>query len=365
MELQPNFVDQLESIVSGKDISKRAMILRQVAELFVVGSGKFAKEHVELFDDVMSRLLDYAERDARAQFGSRLAQLSDAPPNTMRQLALDDEIEVAAPVLQHSERVDSNTLIEVARSKSQRHLLAISGRRVLVEEVTDILLERGDEAVVAGTARNGGARFSDCGVSNLVKKARADGDLALSVWSRTDIPRHNLVKLFVDASEAVQTQMIQMDPRKADLITAAVAEAAKQIQEGTRAGSSDFAEATAYVEGLHAAGELNESRLYAFTGEGNFEKVTAALSLLCELPIGVVERAFVQKHADQILVMAKAIDLSWVTTVALLLLQAGVNGSSRQQLDQCFASFSKLQKKTAKTALQFYRMREKATRPVN
>ena len=83
---------------------------------------------------------------------------------------------------------------------------------------------------------------------------------------------------------------------------------------------------------------------------------------MCELPIGSVERAFVQKQTDQILVLARANNLSWVTTVSLLMLQAGVNGSSRQQLDQCFASFSKLQPKTAQTALQFYRMREKANR---
>jgi hypothetical protein len=83
---------------------------------------------------------------------------------------------------------------------------------------------------------------------------------------------------------------------------------------------------------------------------------------MCDLPIGSVERAFVMKQTEQIIVLAKALDLSWVTTVALLLLQAGVNGSSRQQLDQCFTNFSRLQQKTAQTALQFYRMREKATR---
>jgi hypothetical protein len=45
-----------------------------------------------------------------------------------------------------------------------------------------------------------------------------------------------------------------------------------------------------------------------------------------------------------------------------LLLRAGINGASRQQLDQCFTSFSRLKPKT-QTALQFYRMREKANRP--
>ena len=170
------------------------------------------------------------------------------------------------------------------------------------------------------------------------------------------------MKLFVEASEAVRRQLLEADPRKAELIKAAVAEASEQLHTKSRTSSDDFTHARSYVSSLHSAGKLNEAQLHAFANEGSFDKVSAALSLMCELPVGSVERAFVQKQTDQILVLAKAIDLSWVTTVSLLMLQAGVNGSSRQQLDQCFASFSRLQPKTAQTALQFYRMRDKASR---
>ncbi len=363
--MEPNFIDRLETVISSKDVARRATILSQVADLFVVNSGRFSQEHVELFDDVMTRLLDSAGEDARAQFGDRLAKLADAPPKTLRHLALDEAIEVAGPILRHSDFIDDSTLVEAARHKSQDHLLAISGRKVLVEAVTNILVERGDEAVVSSTARNEGAKFSEFGISNLVKKASSDGGLALIMWSRVDIPRQNLVKLFADASEAIREQMMKADPHRAELIKTAVAEVADEIQARTRAGSDAFSAARSHVEALHSVGQLSEAQLHAFAGEGSFEKTAVALSLLCELPIGVVERAFVQQHTDQILVMAKAIGLTWVTTVALLLLQAGVNGSSRQQLDQCFVSFSKLQTKTALTALQFYRMRQKASKPAN
>jgi uncharacterized protein (DUF2336 family) len=362
MNLQNDLIDQLEGVLSSKDLSRRAEILRRVTDLFVLGSGKFSGDQVELFDNVMGKLLENIERAARAQFGSRLAKLSDAPPKVIRELAFDDAIEVAGPVLSHSERLDENALLENAKTKSQDHLLAISGRKTLVEAVTDVLVERGNQTVVSSTARNGGARFSDFGISILVRKARDDGDLALCVWSRPDIPRQNLVKLFVEASEALKSQMIEADPRRAELIKTAVAEASDQIQTKARAGSHDFARAKSYVSSLHSSGKLGEAQLVAFANEGNFDKVTAALSLMCDLPIGLVERALVQKQTEQILVLARAIDLSWITTVALLLLQAGVNGSSRQQLDQCFISFSRLQPKTAQTALQFYRMREKASR---
>lgn len=181
--MEANFIDQLENVISSKDVARRATILSRVADLFVVYSGRFSQEHVELFDDVMTKLLDSAEEDARAQFGDRLAKLADAPPKTLRHLALDDAIEVAGPILRHSDLIDERTLVEAARCKSQDHLLAISSRKVLVEAVTDILVERGDEVVVSSTARNEGAKFSEFGISNLVKKACSDGNLALSVVS--------------------------------------------------------------------------------------------------------------------------------------------------------------------------------------
>ena len=362
MNAPNSLIDDLEDILASKDIARRAEILRRVTDLFVVGSGSFSEDQVELFDDVMGKLVENIERAARAQFGNRLAKLSDAPLNTIRVLASDDSIEVAGPVLLHSERLDVHALIETARAKGQGHLLAISGRQVLGEAVTDILVERGNQAVVSRTAANGGARFSDLGISTLVTKARDDSNLALSVWSRPDIPRQHLVRLFVEASEAVKSQFAENDSRQAELIKDADADASDQIQATAHAASDDFAQVMSYVGSLHAVGKLNEAQLQAFANEGSFDKVTAALSLMCDLPIGLVERAFVQRQTEQILVLAKAIDLSWVTTVALLLLRSGANGSSRQQLDQCLASFSRLQPKTAQTALQFYRMREKASR---
>ena len=360
MDAQQDLIGQLEGLLADKDISRRADILHRVTDLFILGSGKFSEYQVELFDNVMGMLVKNIELAARVQFGSRIARLPDAPVRIVRELAFDDAVAVAGPVLLHSDRLDEQTLVQNARTMSQDHLLAISGRKVLAEAVTDVLVERGNQSVVASTARNDGARFSTFGISTLVEKSCDDGDLAMCVWSRPDIPRQSLIKLFMEVSEAVRSKLASADPRKAESIRAAVAKASDQIQTQARAGSSEFAQARSHVVSLHSSGRLDEARLLAFANGGSFENTTIALSLMCELPVGLVERALVQKRTEQILVLAKAIDLSWDTTRALLLLQAVVNDGSQQQLDQCAASFSRLQPKTARTALQFYRMREKA-----
>ena len=76
--------------------------------------------------------------------------------------------------------------------------------------------------------------------------------------------------------------------------------------------------------------------------------------------VGLIERAITNRKTEQILVLAKAIGLGWDSARELLLLQAGVNGSSTPELDQCCATFARLQQDTARKALQFYRLRERA-----
>jgi uncharacterized protein (DUF2336 family) len=362
MNVQENLIDQLESVLASKDLSKRAEVLRQVTDLFILGSGKFSDDQIDLFDDVMSKLVGAIEMAARAAFGSRLARVNNAPGGVIRLLAFDDEIEVAAPVLAHSLRLDDEALVQNARTKSQNHLLAISGRRVLTEPVTDVLVDRGDQRVVASAAGNRGARFSTSGVSTLIDKARGNGALALCIWSRPDIPRHDLMKLFAHASDIVRSRLEAVDPRRAELIRNAVAAASDEIQATTRAGSNEHAQAAAQVQSLHSQDQLNEARLFEFAGSRNFDKTAVALSVMCDLPIGMIERALASSQPEQILVLAKGIALSWETTKALLILQAGRDGVMQEQLNQCFTSFSRLQSKTALAALQFYRLRERANK---
>lgn len=360
MNAQEHLIGDLEGVLAGKDASGRAEILRRVTDLFIHGSGSFTVDQIDLFDDVMSRLVGTIEQAARAEFGSRLALVSDAPAGVIRTLAFDDAIDVAAPVLTHSVRLEDAALVENARTKSQGHLLAISGRNILVEAVTDILVERGNHLVITGAAANRGARFSTSGMSILVRRAQDNGDLALRVWARPDIPRHDLVKLFVQASEIVRGRLEAADPRQAVLVRTAVAQASDAIQATARAGSSQHAQALAMVQTLHALGQLDEARLLGYARERDFDKTAVALSLMCDLPIGLIERVLVQNEPEQLIVFVKAIELSWDTAKAILALQAGRSWVGRDRLNQGLARFFRLQPKTARAALELYRQRERA-----
>jgi len=356
-----NLIDDLEVAISAKNLGRKAEILRRVADLFVSGSAAFSNDHIALFDDIMDRLVREIDISARAAFGHWLGDIDNAPPNTLRRLALDDAIEVSGSILLQSTQLSEATVVEAASTKSQDHLLAISRRSSIPEVVTDVLVDRGNRQVALSTAANCGARFSEYGYSTLVTRAETEDGLALCVWSRPEVPRQHLVRLFADASEAVRLNLEAADRGKAELIREMVVQASNQIQAKARARSPDHAAIYHHVRSLHNAGTLDETQLSVFANDMKFDATAIALALMCDLPINLTERLLVQQRTEQTLVIARALGLSWDTTEAILVLQTSVNGDANGDPKDCQARFVKLTPELAKKALNFYRMRERAS----
>lgn len=361
MSKHQTLVQELDDALANCAIGHRADALRQITDHFLSAPSAFTEREIAVFDDVMMRLAEDMETALRAALASRLAKIPNAPRNLIRALAADTAIEVAAPVLTWSPRLDEPTLVEHARTGSQDHLLAISKRALLGEAITDVLIERGDRIVALSTVNNAGARFSETGHRILVDRSKDDDDLAMGIWSRPDIPHRQLLRLFSLASDNVRRRLEAADRGKAQFIRDMVVDVSNQIQSDMRAQSRVYLDAERTVALLHRHGELNDARLLAFATAGKFEEATVGLSILCDLPIGATERAMVQDRPELILLLAKAIGLSWPTTKAILILRAGPGGMAPAEIEQGLSTFSRLRPETARKALHFIRLRERAS----
>jgi uncharacterized protein (DUF2336 family) len=141
----------LDDIVKGVSPERRAVAVRKLGTLFAQGADRFNEQHVALFDGILKGLLFQTGSEVRADLSLRIASLVNAPPQVVRELAQDDEIRVCGPLLQASRLIDEATLIEIARLKGQGHLLAISQRAAISENITDVILRRGEREVVRAT----------------------------------------------------------------------------------------------------------------------------------------------------------------------------------------------------------------------
>jgi uncharacterized protein (DUF2336 family) len=347
-----SLIQELEDAIEHGSSHRRAETLRRVTDLFTRRAEGLSERHIELFDDVILRLAGEIETKARAELARRLAPVDNAPPNTVRDLAHDDAIEVAAPVLLRSRRLDENDLVDIARTKGPAHLLAISNRRSLGEAVTDVLVDRGDGDVLINVASNSDANFSEDGFARLVERAGDDEPLATRIAGRPDIPLHLLHKLVAQASDVVQRRLLaSAAPEMRAEIGRVLAKVSLEIDPGAPAPRS-FTAAQRMIGMLHTAGALGESELYDLAKSRRYEETAAALALLCSVNIDVVDWLMNGDRIEPLLVLLKAAGFDWLTVRAIVLSRPSGRRLSAKDLEDICDDFKRLSYATARRVIR-------------
>jgi len=356
-------IAELEGAVSAGSSERRVQMLRQVTDLFLSDADRLNENQIGVFDDVLVRLIERMESRTLVQLSTTLSGSAFAPREIVRQLAFHEEASVAVPVLSKSNRLSESDLIEIANTRGQQHLLAISNRETLNEPVTDALLMRGNLQVSHALANNTGARFSERGYSTLVEKAEKDGELAQKLGLRLDIPINMLRELLSKATAAVRAKLIKAaPPEMREKIQKAIDAVAAQIGFKVPA-PVDYTQSEAIVLALNRAGKLGDQTINRFAVQGEYSNVIAALSLLSTVKIEAVEPLIDNPRPDGLIVACKASRLDWSTTVMILRNRPHCTPLSKQELDQGKEVFETLSLSAAQRTIRFWSARSSAKKP--
>ena len=295
---------ELEAVVASGSAARRSDILSRVTDLFVYEAARYSPDQIRLFGEVMTRLARGMGSEARARLAERLAPIGSAPVDVVQMLALDDDADVAGPLLVQSQRLSERDLRLIAGSKGQHHLLALAHRARLSQRITDLLIARGDHAVLGALVRNRGARFSIAGWRRLHERTHTDKALAAELAIRSE----------------------------------------EQTDQHSDHGG--------------------EAEVYRHARDGKLDETATALGNLSGIPSDAVERALLNHRADVVLVIAKAVGLSSITTEALVRLHAADRGMSAEDVAQSLAKFNRLPRDSARRVLNFFHIRlEKSSGP--
>lgn len=350
-----SLLQELDESISQGSSESRLRALWHATDVLL--AGQYSEEQIWIFGQVIEQLSRELEVAARAKLASRLASSKNAPINCINKLADDDSIDVAGPILRQSERLDVRTLVSIASSQSQQHLLAISRRKSVPEPVTDVLVVVGNQEVVDSLARNSGARFSHFGFLKLIKRSEHDSILVENLGRRDDIPRSIFQQLIAKASDEVKNKLERERPEITTQIETLVADVTGELHSIFGPASKDYFCAKKTVSALHRYGDLNEKNIFEYAQSHKFPEVTIGLSLLCALPANVIERGLIDTSGEMPMIFAKFLNFSWETTMSLLFLGAPNYKLSAHSLEALKAKFSRLTAETAKSIICLYQSR--------
>jgi len=374
LSAEQSIVDEVEQAIHVGSAEKSLETVKRVTELFLASAGSFNSEQIELFDSVLERLIktieiraiaDVSARIALAETSMQLAGIAQAPPTVIRRLARHDEITVAGPVLTESSRLSAEDLVEIAETKSEQHLLAISGRWWLTEIVTDALLARHYPAVSRRLVKNPGARVSASGFAIVVAQAETDPELAVDTGVRVDLPPELRTQLLRNATDAVRDRLLsRAPPHMFEEIRNSIAKISAGVDR-EMAVPRDFTAAKQFVSQLNASGKLNEATLFAFAKARKYEETVTALALLSKSSIEVIRPLMQSLRDDGVLIPCKVAGLSWEITSAILECRYSTGSMGPHELAKAKGQFAKINLDNAQRMLKFWQVRTVAPTRLN
>jgi hypothetical protein len=360
MQQAVSIIAELEEAVRSGSSAKRVSTLRQVTDLFLHDGERLSEDQVKVFDNVLSHLAARVETRVKAELGARLAPLEYAPSGVIEQLARDDEIAVAGTVLANSNRLTTGDLVEIAKTKGQDHLLAISGRTNLPEAVTDVIVDRGERNVIRKLADNATARFSDTGYSGMVARSGADDELAEVLGLRIDLPVKFLQELLQRATDAVRARLALIAPAELREEIQRVLKTIANQTRGERPPLRDFSRAEAVVKRMKGLNELNDTAVTSFAEAKRFDEVAASLAILNNsAPTDMMARLLEGLRTDLILIPCKSAGLVWATVETILCHRPVKHRIDEATLKLALKDYGKLSAETAERTVRFWQLHNK------
>lgn len=170
-------------------------------------SKDFSEAQIRLAEQIFRLLLKQAEIEVRKALAENLMYSKAVPHDVVLSLARDVE-EVSTPVLEFSEVLTENDLVEIIKSteKVACHL-AVSRRNNVPEKVSDALIDTKNADVVDSLIQNDNARISKKGFEKVVENFSSSEKIVDSMITRGSIPNTIIEQMTVKVSKAIQQKL--------------------------------------------------------------------------------------------------------------------------------------------------------------
>lgn len=291
------------------NILERDQLFRNMAQLYSYVSDRCDDEQVSQYDEVLCQLAELVEVEARSHVAKLLAPLDRAPGNVVSKLA-NDEIEVAAPLLEFSNVLSDDDLIDIVAKQSEAHRVAIAGRNSVPERVGEAIVDHGGAASVERLVQNNQAELGRETLHKLVARASGDMTLATNLRGRSDID-WNTLRGEIGAAGQKVLDTLGARTRPLDPVTADKVNQVVYNRMRNRAGFSAQEWKVAYnqVKALSDRRQLDERALVRFARFGYGHHSAAALTVMLDVSPEVFVKWLAMQDYVATTVAVRALDI--------------------------------------------------------
>lgn len=270
------------------------------------GSGENQRER-DLMFQIMEQIVKDTEAAVRATISTRLAKIPDAPRDLIKRLA-EDDIKVALPVLTHSKVLESTDLVDIVRNRAVEHQLAVSVREDVTEDVTDALVEKGDQSVIMNLLSNPNAKISGSAMQYLVDESKRVSAYQEPILRREELDPDTAKQMYAWVSDTLREHISSTFPIDQSVLDEVLRDAIAETAAVTEGGDTSDRLAADLTEEADVTPEFLVNTLKV----GHIHLFVSLFRQLTGLQKTLITKLILEPKGEGLAVACKAMDFQLI-----------------------------------------------------
>jgi uncharacterized protein (DUF2336 family) len=264
----------------------------EIAQKIAAGhsAGAFQQTELLVAEQIFRMLLRDTETRVRAALAEGLKNDASAPKDIVIALASDTE-EVALPVLENSEVLDDEDLIDIIRSHEEitKHI-AIANRKGVSNMVSAALVETENKDVVSHLVKNETASISERSLKKIMADHSESEDVVKNLVQRANLPVTVVESLLNIVSDSVAAELKNKYTGVSEKLEQEAKRAREQMTLKLLDTTTDPDEVEALVAQLHESNRLSPSIILTGLCRGNFAFFESSLAKVAGIPVANAQK---------------------------------------------------------------------------
>jgi len=303
---EENEVSRLLALSRDRSTQGRRKLVTLIGELFSNDQGHISDKEKSIILEILEKMVASIEVSVRAQISIRLSQMADVPESLIHFLA-NDTSEVAFPILRESGVLKDEDLIDIIKKRSQEHQVAISMRQNVNVDVSQELINTGNEKVIRELLKNQSASISQAAFDYLEDESRRVDTFQEPLLRREDLPADVAQRMYLWVSAALREIISEKFDVSTDVIDGLLEQTAMDLYTST-IGESEYSDTSKNLaKELILDGQFNPDLLIDVLSVGEIHLFVSLLSEVSQVRENLILKLTLEPEGEGLAVICKGL----------------------------------------------------------
>ena len=258
----------------------RSLTAKKVSAQYL---SEISETEKKIAEDIFRLIANDVEVKVRQDLAESLKNCSYLPRDIVQKI-IQDVASVASPLIQYSDLLTEQDLIDLVKTQDEEKQIAVASRANVPYRVSETLVEEGNEKPVIVLISNNLSKISDYAYQRIMERFRDSEAIHRPLLMRSQVPVRILEKLITVVSDNLKQQLLMRRDLPAPLITAIVSQTREKAILSLSEASSENEVRTLVIH-LNGVNRLTPNLILRAACVGDMKFFEYALALRAGIPI--------------------------------------------------------------------------------